>query len=102
MSTPENQVPLNQSSAPQIPADVGALQSVLKTVIARLMAHSQVVQDLTKANLDLRSALHIAQSDKGQLEAYIQSLVSPGAPVAEEQPVEAQPEVAADANPVSA
>jgi hypothetical protein len=65
--------------------DVPSLHNMLKTAVAKLMSHSQTVQELIKANMDLRAALHMAQTDKAQLEEYVKSILAPdAAPAAEE------------------
>jgi hypothetical protein len=77
-----------------IPNDVLTLQSALKTTVAKLMAHSQTVQELMKANLDLRAALHLAQTDKNQLEEYVNSLLNPPATPEAVEPEKVAEEVA--------
>lgn len=69
MSTQTNETPM--------PTDVPTLQGLLKTVMAKLLAHSSTVQELLQANMDLRAAIHVLQNDKGQLESYIQNMLNP-------------------------
>lgn len=104
MSTPENQVPVSATEA-QIPTDVPTLQGILRNVIAKLMSHSQTVQELLKANIDLRAALHLAQTDKTQLESYIQSMlnsVSEASTTEASDTSETTPAVESNADTVSA
>lgn len=102
MSTPTDQV---QS---QLSTDVPTLHNMLRSAIAKLMAHSQTAQELLRVNTELKAALNLAQADKSHLEAYINSLLNPAqAEPAQAQEVTAQnTEVAetatTDANTVSA
>ena len=69
-------------TALQLPTDVPTLHGILKTASAQLMSHAQTVQELIKANMGLRAALHLSQENNDQLNAHIHSLVNP-APIAE-------------------
>lgn len=92
-----------------LPTDVPTLHNMVKMAFTKFLSANQTVQELMKANMDLRAALHMFQSNGGQLEAYINSILNPApaAPVAEtpvETPAVEAPATeapAADANPVS-
>jgi hypothetical protein len=92
-----------------LPTDVPTLHNMVKMAFTKFLSANQTVQELMKANMDLRAALHMFQSNGGQLEAYINSILNPApaAPVADtpvETPVVEAPATeapAADANPVS-
>jgi hypothetical protein len=60
-----------------MPADVETLQKAVRHAVAQLMAHTQTVQELIKANMDLRAALHLLNSDKSQLEEAMALLMNP-------------------------
>lgn len=53
------------------------LLNLYKSATAQLMAHSQTVQELMKANMDLRAALHLAQTDKNGLDMHINAQLNP-------------------------
>ncbi len=83
--------------------EVNALKQALKNAAAQLMAHSQTIQELISANMNMRAIIHTVQEDKTALEAYVKSLMTPSTPVeapAVEAPAEAPateaPQVDAD------
>lgn len=88
MSTPTSQMPTEPS----------ALQNTLHTLGAKLMAHSQTVNELMSANLELRAAVHYFQTEKAKLEAYVQSLVNPPAAPEATAPADATAASAVDAS----
>jgi len=58
-------------------------RDVIKNLTLQLMSHSQTIQELMKANLDLRTALHLAQTDKELLNAHVDSLLVTNEPQAD-------------------
>lgn len=77
--------------------EVQKLQALLRSTTAQLMAHNQTVNELMKANMDLRAALHLSQTDKNGLDSYLKNQLNPVVPAEVPQ---AAPQVNAD--PVSA
>lgn len=71
MSTPENKV-----NVPNLPTDVPTLHHIISSATAQLMAHAQTVQELIKANMDLRAALHLSQADKTQLNQHVEHVAN--------------------------
>ena len=63
----------------QFPTDVTTLHGILKTLIAKLMAHQQTCGELLRANTDLRAALHLAENGKGEFDNYVHNLLNPQA-----------------------
>ena len=92
MSTPaeENKQPVAQQPALNLLSDVPSLHNILKSAAAQLMSHGQTVQELLKANMDLRAALHLSQNDNSQLAAQIQHLLSAHAPAIDVEFVQSQ------------
>lgn len=83
-----------------LPTDVPTLHNMLKAAFTKFMSANQTVQELMKANMDLRAALHMFQNQGGQLESYINAILNPQpAPVVEAPTTEAP---TADANTVQA
>ena len=91
MSTPANEIPAVQAPASQLPLDVPSLHQIILNMGAKLMAHSQTVSELLNANMQIRAALHLAQTDKAQLEAMVKGFLAPAAAAAPavEAPAEA-------------
>lgn len=101
MTNSENQVPAAVAvpgalCKPEPLTEVQKMQNLLRSTVAQLMAHSQTVNELMKANMDLRAALHLSQTDKNVLDEHINRQLNP-APV--ETSIAQEP--IADANPVS-
>jgi hypothetical protein len=115
MATSANEIPAVQPAASGLPLDIPSLHQMIQHMAAKLMAHSQTVSELLNANMQIRAALHLAQTDKAQLEAFVKNLMSPpqaagqapapavdnGAVTDEHPSLSAQePVAAADATPV--
>lgn len=73
---------------PQEPNEFQKLQALLRSTTAQLMAHNQTVNELMKANMDLRAALHLSQNGHTALDAHIaNALKTPAAAAPAATPV---------------
>ncbi len=76
---------------PDMPTDVNELQKILNIALAKLMAYTQTVNELIKANMDMRAALHLATTDREQMQKVLQSLLNPVPPNSPSVPVSEPP-----------